>query len=456
MTATLQVQHVIVVCVAKQQRGLVLKEILERAGYRVLVALSLYDSLNLIAQEMPHVVVAESHLPDGTAITLFDRLQSHKTLQKTPILVHVMTKLRSEIQQLAQKKFSGFLIGEIDPKTVLTKVLEVVHHFGQVSPYYFELSRTKVEGKATLYFNGSILGLSHNQIVCQTGTEIDSSTDLLCVPKNRDPVILRGCQNMVHEDMLFNLFPIERAVGQGRKWLTELAAMSLSGEEDAGYSRTLLYFDPNREQIKKFEAVFQSYDIRALTADSMAKTCTILKTYTDEVRAIYLSELLNDSYATEFKSILASIPANRRPTLIVGTSALNPTQTHEMRYIKKPFGIGELLRVIEAAFESFQSLNQSIKKQAVTEVPVQLKMPSQLLGLDECGGCLQTRFKLSHNTVFQIDHPLLTEVFHGEQKLTVVGSQTDPTGHQTIRFNSLSAGLSKTKYWEKILKIIES
>ena len=92
--------HSVVLCIDKRERGLVLESLLKKKGFKVITVTSLYEGLKNIQQEMPHLVISDSILKDGTAGTLYDRLAKHPMLQSTPILVLVAKKTREQLTPL--------------------------------------------------------------------------------------------------------------------------------------------------------------------------------------------------------------------------------------------------------------------------------------------------------------------------------------------------------------------
>ena len=79
-------------------------------GFKVDTVLSLYDALKVVSQEMPHLVISDSILTDGTAGTLYDRMSQHPMLKNTPIMVLVAKKTREQLTPLTGRKFAGFLL----------------------------------------------------------------------------------------------------------------------------------------------------------------------------------------------------------------------------------------------------------------------------------------------------------------------------------------------------------
>ena len=114
--------HRIVVIVARKERGIALKNLLARFNCEAIMAMGLYEGLQVIIQEMPHLILTESSLPDGDAGLLYDRLTQNSKFKNTPILVNVLKRTRKELEAVAKRKFAGFFLGVSDPKLIISKL----------------------------------------------------------------------------------------------------------------------------------------------------------------------------------------------------------------------------------------------------------------------------------------------------------------------------------------------
>jgi DNA-binding NtrC family response regulator len=65
--------HTILLVVEKHERAVATQALLGKFGFKVVVSTGLYDALKLVGQEMPHLVISEVTLPDGSVCNLFDK-----------------------------------------------------------------------------------------------------------------------------------------------------------------------------------------------------------------------------------------------------------------------------------------------------------------------------------------------------------------------------------------------
>lgn len=457
-------QHTIVLCVEKRERGIGMQQILTKVGFRVIMALSLYDALKFIAQEMPHLVITEALLSDGSAGTLYDRLQQHQQLKKTPILVQVLKKTKEELAPLTGRKFGGFLLGAAEPKSFLAKVLEVMRSQSAVSPYFISAEEGKLQSELTIAIEANVVGRSGEQVVSRSATEVDPAAAMVCIPDNTEngPAVFRMASNLREGDEIFNLFPINRIVGAGRKWVLGLPEIKLGKQEQAAQQRQhkVLFFDPSEERANGFAEILKGYGIDLLYAKTLNMAASMLKRDFEDIEAIYLFELMNDASGIEWKNAVAKLPADRRPPMIVGTSSINARSTTAVRYIKRPFGMGLFVEMLQASFERGKDIANVAGKGAANSfagVPVKYQAQANLVGIDETGGIIQMKFPLLKGSKMILKHPQLEQAWDGNTVVSITGSSALPNKPDIwqARFEAVQAGTSKAKYWEKIAKVFE-
>ncbi len=457
-------QHTIVLCVEKRERGIGMQTLLTKYGYRVVMALSLYDALKYVAQEMPHLVITESLLSDGSAGTLYDRLQQHETLKKTPILVCVLKKTKEELAPLAQRRFAGFILGALEPRSFLAKVAEVVQAHSAVSPYFVTSEQAGIEKDLTISIEASVVGRSGEQLVSRSGAEVDPAASMLCVPTNTElgPAVLRMATNLKEGEDIFNLFPISRIVGAGRKWVMTLPEIKLGEQQKVQRARMqkVIFYEPSEQRYEGFRDILKGYGIELVHAKSLNMAAALLKREPDGVACVYLHELMNDASGIEWKNVYGTMPAGRRPPLVVGTSSMNARSTSAVRYIKRPFGMGLFVEMLQASFERASDLSNATRGATGTSagLAVRYQAPATLIGIDETGGILQVKFPLVKGSKLSIGHGFLTQAWEGNNTVQVTGAAALP-GRADVwhaRFEAVSAGMSKVKYWDKLSKQLAS
>ncbi len=457
-------QHTVVLCVEKRERGIGMQTLLSKYGFRVVMALSLYDALKYIAQEMPHLVITESVLSDGSAGTLYDRLQQHETLKKTPILVSVLKKTKEELAPLAQRRFAGFILGPLDSRAFLQKVNEVITAYSMVSPYFVTADQASIEKDVTLSIEAMAMGRSGDQLVARSTAEVDPAASMLCVPTNEGlgPAVLRMATNLKEGEEIFNLFPLARIVGAGRKWVMNLPEIKL-GEKSALRHKLqkVIFYDPSDSRFEGFRDILKGYGIDLLHAKTTANAAAMLKRDPDGVACVYLHELMNDASGIEWKNVYSKLSAAQKPPIIVGTSSMNSRSTAAVRYIKRPFGMGLFVEMLQASFERGGELAQVAGKAYTSTsqgIAVRYQAPATLVGIDETGGILQVKFPLLKGSKVSIGHKFLTAAWDGISVVQVTASAAQP-GKPDVwhaRFEAVTAGMSKVKYWDKLSKQLEA
>ena len=176
--------HTIVLVVDKPEKYVSASTVLNKMGFKVVVAQSMYDALKIIDQEMPHLVVSEAILSDGHVGNMYDRLKDHPLVKNTPILALVTSKTKEQLSPLQGRKFAGFLLGKVDPKALALKVREVIAANNNVSPYFIDFDRVMSESDMTLMVRAQALGKSGEQIVYSSGSELDPEAALVCMPED--------------------------------------------------------------------------------------------------------------------------------------------------------------------------------------------------------------------------------------------------------------------------------
>src|SRR5690606_3050902 len=140
----------------------------------------------------------------------------------------------------------------------------------------------------------------------------------------------------------------------------------------------------------------------------LARAAATLQERGKELACIYLHELVSGTSSAEFKGIYSKIPLSSRPQLVVGTTSLNARSTDEMRYLKRPFGLGALIEVLQSSCERAVDIMNGVKESGYVGLPITYQTAAKLVGVDETGGILQVRFRLLQGSKVFINHGMLT------------------------------------------------
>lgn len=463
--------HTIVLVVEKRERGIASQTLLTKLGFKVVVATGLYDALKIVEQELPHLVICEVTLTDGTCVHLFDKLQQNKLLAKTPIMGYSVKKSPDEIAMIKSRKLAGAYAGQIEPKTFFAEINKIIANYSPISPFYFGATQCGLVEDLTLKMESTVLGRVGDQLLMRGATEVDQNASMLCVPKSPDlaPAVLRMASNTKNGEEIFNLFPLSRVVGKGRTWMDKLPVISLdriaaatqaasAGVPAAPQMRKVIFYDPNEARADGFKEILAGYDIELVYAKTLTLAAQLLSRSPDAISGVYLHEMLNDASSIEWKNAYAKIPASSRPSTICGTTAAAAKNTDNLRYIKRPFGMGVLVEMMEATFakgKQLASVASASVAPASSGVAVSLQAPAKLVGLDETGGVLQMKFPVVKGSKVEIGHDFIQGLI-GASSVTIVSAlplPSQPDVYQA-RFESIGPGMSKAKYWEKISKVL--
>jgi hypothetical protein len=375
-------------------------------------------------------------------------------------MVLVLKKTREELAPLAQRKFAGFFLGPLEPKGFMAKVGEIIGAHSVVSPYFVTPSAAGLAEELTISIEAAVVGRSGEQLVSRSTTEVDPSASMLCIPINPDlgPALFRMATNLREGEEIFNLFPLSRIVGVGRKWVMGLPEIKI-GEKAASKTKKIILYEPNEQRLESFKEILKGYDIDVLPAKTLSMAASILKRDPTAAGCVYLHELMNDASGIEWKNVYGKLSPSQRPPLIVGTSSMNARSTPQIRYIKRPFGMGLFIEMIEASCERGSDIAEAAGKNAnttVNGVAVRYQAAAKLLGLDETGGVLLIKFPLVKGSRLTIDHAFLEKVWEGNTnvQITAASSFNGKPDVWHARFEAVGAGMSKVKYWDRISKQI--
>ena len=462
-------KHPILVVVEKPERAVAIMTLLSQAGYVVKVAGGLYDCLKLCSQEMVHMIICEVTLSDGNCVNVFDKIVADKMLAKIPILAHSIKKSPDEISLIKSRKFASAYAGAIDAKVYLAKIADCIKNYAPISPFFYEMTACGVDPNLTLKIDCMVMGRVGEQILVRSGSEVDQAASMVCIPKNAElaPAILRMASNLKNGDEVFNLFPIGRILGKGRLWLEKMPLFNMDAGNSpksagapagTGAPRKVIFCDPNETRFASFKEILGGYDIDLIYAKNLSVAAGMLARGPDAVGGVYIHELMNDTSSTEWKVSYAKIPVGSRPNIICGTSVSSVKNTDAMRFIKRPFGMGILVEMMESTFTRASKLASVASAKGPTQVfgtSVALQSPAFIIGLDETGGVLQMKFPLAKGSKVELVHPEISDLL-GVKYVTITEVAAVLSEPDTVqaRFESIAAGMSKGKYWEKIAAIL--
>lgn len=451
-------QHSIVLCLEKQERGITLTTILKQKGFKVFQVGSLYDALKYAEQEMPHLIISDAILTDGTVATIYDRLAQNPTLQNTPIMVLVAKKTKEHLMPLTGRKFAGFLLGQFDGNQFVSKIHEILASNQDLSPYFTPFETTTLARELTLSAKATALGVKGDQVVYKSEAEIDSSAAIVCLPfeKDKGPALLQMGTNVVKGKEVYNLFPISRIRGKGRVWIEKLPQVDLEGGGQQGKRapRRALFCDPNVQRTEQFKEILAGYDVELIGVTSFQAAIATMQRDSGGIKCVYFHEVAGPQL-TSLRDTLSKMGEKNRMPVIVGTTSLNMRSTPEIRYIQKPFGLGVLVETMEAAFLASGAADDFAGAGAAANFEVDFQAPAKIVGLDETGGILEVKFPMARGSRVKLNHAELKPLWGEEAfvQITASGQLSADVWH--VRFESIAGNENKAKYWVKVRQFLD-
>ncbi|MBP9708207.1 MAG: hypothetical protein KBD78_11220 [Oligoflexales bacterium] len=450
------------VVVSRPENGVTCKLVFEKIGVKPTIAYGVFEALKLAEQEMPYFVVAESVLPDGNAGNIFDKLRQNEFFKNLPIFAVVPQKIKKFIEPLVGRKFDGIYVGGYSEVSFAQKMQELCQTINS-SPYCLNIRQTKLDKEIVVSCEATVIGKSKDCIVSQASIPVDSSANILCVPKEAkySAAVLRAATVLDDKKNsgYFNLFPCSKIQGKGIKWMSELPEIDMqSGNEStSGGPKRILFFDPDKDRYDAFAKILKGYDYDLIYAKSLTVAASFLQQNFDRLHAIYLHELLNDATAITWSKQFNLLKPEQRPVMLIGTSSMNMRSVGKIQYIKRPFGLGPFLEKLEVLSENQEQFSKNIeaKKSNLVDVSVYYQAPARLLALDEMGGLIRLRFPLRSGSKLKVSNPFLKEIW-SQDEITIVNSALEKgTTDWIMRFQSIGSGTSKSLYWKKLQDTVQ-
>ncbi|NRA45045.1 MAG: hypothetical protein HRU09_08845 [Oligoflexales bacterium] len=441
--------HQVVLIVARRERGIALKNLLARIHCQAIIAMGLYEGLQIIIQEMPHLVLTESSLPDGDAGLLFDRLTQNSTFRNTPILVNVLRKTRKELESLAKRNFAGFFLGVSDPSLIVAKVGEVISSHCVLSPYHQDTEHCPFNQNLSLAADARILGRVGSFLVSTSPFAFDYESKWICSPCSdaQKPIKLSYGSNIAYENQRFSLFPIPAIVDKGRVWVEKLP--SLGAANLISTEKVVVCYHPDVDQGECLVRSLLAYGVKGISISKFEDIKTLLLNYKGQIASLFLHELPEGYTVKRLEDQFGDIVRKYGSIFIVANGG-NTDQSIGVCSIPKLYGLMTLLYRIFASLLDPKKLVAASKNLSLKGHDVVISTGAQVLGLDESGGFLRAHYPIFKGAQLGLDHVFFKNLLGAQGRIEITGSAMTDSGMWTMRFTSVAKGLSKSKYLEKV------
>ena len=448
--------HRIVLIVARRERGIALKNLLARFGCEAIIAMGLYEGIQLILQEMPHLVLTESSLPDGDAGLLYDRLLQNSKFKDTPILVNVLKKTRKELESLAQRKFAGFFLGVSDPSLIIAKVQEVLKSHCLLSPYHLDTEDQSFNLKLSIVVEAKILGQVGNFLVSTSPCELDYHGIWNCrlTSESHAQLRLTFCSNLVHENIRFNLFPISSITDRGRSWIEQLP--KIRTDASLAQKKIVIFYHPMPEQGARFVTILLGYGVKGISITKVEEIKALLTHYKSQVASVVFDQLPAGYSLKDLDTEYATLIRKYQFICIIASEAIHHQNTHSLWLVRKPYGLRSILYRIFASFYKPKDIAVASKDLAFKGHHVFIGTRATVIGLDESGGFLAASFPIYKGAQLMLDHEFFKKILGDQARIEITGLSQVDTNLWYMRFNSVAKGQSKIKYLEKVIDELEN
>ncbi|MBF0441536.1 MAG: hypothetical protein HQK54_06500 [Oligoflexales bacterium] len=457
-------KQIVITCVSKEERRIFFDEVIKKCNFTSIITCSIYEALRQIEQTMPHLIICDSILPDGTVATIYDKIRPDSILKTIPILVIVVKKTKEHLVPLTGRSFEGILMGEVNGGLLKEKIMEILNARSGLSPHFVPIDKTSLDSNLILSVDALVLGSSEDdKVIYKSNAEIDPGASFVCVPKdkNKDPVLLNRGLNVIKDDGIYNVFPIKRARGKGIKWLFQLPKINISGkrtDEQDDIVRKVVFYDPKMERFTKFKEILRGYNIELFHASSLQSVINILQNYGPIIDFVYLDELPSGSGAfVQFKEFIDKFEEKKRLGVIIATTSQHISSDPYFYYIRKPFSLSLLLEMMENAYKNNKEFENALREENIkSHLEVFFQTPAKLVGFDEHGSILEVRHPISKSSKLRVDHPFINKIWNdtNEAIVTDVFQPSEASPFWYVRVEKLTGTGSKVVYWERVSKLL--
>lgn len=462
------VKRRILACIARPEQQIALAKAFADANFEVIFALGRTDCLRLVQQELPHIVLCESELQDGTAIDVFEGIRKNPLFKSIPVVALAARRSKDEIGRLGQKAFAEVMNEEISGSSLKKLVLRLDGLLPTakrgMSPYFCRIpnheSDKRVELTASL--EAEVLGIMGSQLVVSTASELDLSGPIEFRPRRASPSTpLELSGGVAHKSPhgILNLFPIHRTTGPGRNWALNVS--KIGGSNGPGQSPVslrkpgpIVVIDPTGLQSVKLAETLTRYGITATSASLNELEVSDGK-MVSSASVLLFTEMDGVVAKMAWRSAWLKLGYEQRPVIISLTGSIAPKSQPKLQFIQKPVPLGRLIDTIEAATTQASAvLGQFRPADRPQPFPVFFGTSGRLIGIDEAAAYVEFPRMMMRGTRLDFGCPLLDEVWQGTSSAVVSASVVGrSTGLWEVRLEPvIQAGLSKWKRYERVTK----
>jgi|GEM_PF-4110384 len=457
-------EHSLVLCVERRERALALEALFKQHGIIVHLATTVYDCLRLAEQELPHLIITEPNLSDGTASNLLDRIKSHRQLQRIPVALMVTKLSKEEAAALVKRSLAGLFPATMDRRQIVEKTQKIMQSVANVSgsPHFVSWEAGGQDQEVGFFAESMFLGKMGNFAVCRSSSAVGTTDAVRCIlkPLPEVPVALTATMNVSRNDGVLTLFPLHRIHGQGRSVLNQLpdlASQNMQGAGKAGSKvpRIVLAVGDAEGELLEWQKTLSAYSWQMHCAKDGAAAAALLAKAKVAAIWIHCDSAGKCEVPPELGATMATLPVQSRPLILMTVNKSGLISKDQICYLRPGFGLGHLLDALESSLCRPADLGDDAAISGVSGLAAQWAGNGRILGCDERSWYLRSSTAMAKGTRVSLhqsgNHPG-HDAFWASLNLTVGTSVLAANGEYLLRLDVVAAGASKLRYWEKLVR----
>ena len=448
--------------ITKKQNLLILEKVLDSVGVTKIIAPnSQREALDLAMQELPHLFIFESDLPDASTMAILKKIRSEPMF--APAFSIVVRKFtREEIMQCMELKVAGMLQQPLDPAALAQKIKAILVSLKGLSPYHRN-PEDFPGGKITaIRVTGRISSTQEEFFTVEAGLIVPAGKQISLRPADptKAPIKVSGAGMADNDDAQPQrsiLFSYESATGKGREWLLGLKSQA----PQRSIKRSLLVYESQSDRGQQLKKMLAFYELDAQVVTSFEKLRMMHESSKDKYKVVYLCEPPMHASGISWDKYCAALQPHERPLHIIATTSQSPVKRPNTTWMRMPFGLDLLVDQIEAAFAQLTlSTNTTSSSGGTTpggDVAVSMNFFADLVAIDELGAIIDSPYELPLNARIHLTHPSLALIDLSKNLRIAALRRMDAAGTKfRARITNQEGQVSVGRYWKPLCDKLET
>lgn len=447
----------ILVCMTRPERVFSLNTTLAPKGYEVITATSVSSALEACREQLPHFVIFETIVNDGTIADFHQQLNANPMFSQVPLIAFALSKSPKDLYPCKGLHFSGVIIGKIDAQQVMRIINNLPESKLELSPYFIPVDEFEKKDPLHVTIPLFAVGQIDDHVVFESEVFIDDFCTVTCHKRGDDRekngAQLNYCHNLANGNgKYFNLVPMSKIKGPGRKWMTQLPKLEHDSFKE---ERRVVIVHPDKAYYENFASILAGYQIESIYANHAKSASVILQQDPDSFPVFFFPNFVDDPSKMDWTKAMEQVPTDRLPSMIIGTKHWYTESMGRVRYLKMPFGLENFLTILDSSFLKYSDIDSQRSKFANTRCVVEFDLA--LEGVDEKGGFMSSNMRMVKGSQVKGMHPLYMQLGHKKPKLEVLNCRPAPHlyGQWQVHFRLVGPDEEKRSFYDKVLDLID-